>query len=225
MLQLILLTATRLREASQMIVAELNEDGTEWTIPAARHKSKRDFLCPLSQAAQKLLAKAALGTRKRWVFTTNGTSAISGFSKWKSDFDKEVLALLRQTNPNAESPKLSIGLGADQATVVYDHGLSSVSSRGRRRDDESEIAYAYGDGYSEFPRWTLVSKEDALAAAREFFQTGRRPTNLAGSTTHSSRAGRGATEAPRAGVQQQGPESGSFPSTSGSPLGPRYQQD
>ena len=76
------------------------------------------------------------------------------------------------------TPKLSIGLGADQATVCYDHGLSSAYSRGSRRDDESEIGYEYGDGYSEFPSWTLVSKEDALAAAREFFRTGRRPTNL-----------------------------------------------
>ena len=76
------------------------------------------------------------------------------------------------------TPKLSIGLGANQATVCYDHGLSSALSRGRRRGDEREIAYAYGDGYSEFHRWTLVSKEDALAAAQEFFQTGLRPTNL-----------------------------------------------
>ena len=76
------------------------------------------------------------------------------------------------------TPKLSIGLGADQATLVYDHGLSSASSRGHRKDDESEIIYAFEEGYSKFPSWTLVSKDDALAAAREFFQTGRRPTNL-----------------------------------------------
>jgi len=75
-------------------------------------------------------------------------------------------------------PKLWIGLGADQATLVYEHGLSSATSRGRGRNDEREIGYEFGDGYSEFRRWTLVSKEDALAAAREFFQTGRRPTNL-----------------------------------------------
>jgi hypothetical protein len=76
------------------------------------------------------------------------------------------------------TPKLSIGLGADQAMVCYDHGLSSAYSRGRRRS-EKEIGYAYGDGYSEFPKWTLVSKEEAFAAALEFFRTGHRPTNLA----------------------------------------------
>jgi Immunity protein Imm1 len=93
--------------------------------------------------------------------------------------EREPRIAVIYADPEADvTPKLSIGLGADQATIVYDHGLSSASSRGRRKDDESEIAYAYGDGYSEFPSWTLVSKEDALAAAREFFQTGRRPTNL-----------------------------------------------
>jgi len=75
-------------------------------------------------------------------------------------------------------PKLWIGLGANEATLVYEHGLSSSTSRGRRRNDQREIGYEFGNGYSEFCRWTLVSKEDALAAAREFFQTGRRPTNL-----------------------------------------------
>jgi hypothetical protein len=93
--------------------------------------------------------------------------------------EREPRIAVIYADPEADvTPKLSIGLGADQATVVHDHGLPSASSRGRPRDDESEIAYAYGDGYSEFPSWTLVSKEDALAAAREFFQTGRRPTNL-----------------------------------------------
>jgi len=93
--------------------------------------------------------------------------------------EREPRIAVIYADPEADvTPKLSIGLGADPAKVVYDHGLPSASSRGRRRDDESEIAYAYGNGYSEFPSWTLVSKEDALAAAREFFQTGRRPTNL-----------------------------------------------
>ena len=79
MLQVILLTATRLREASKMNRAEINGDGAEWTIPATRHKSKRDFLCPLSQAAQDVLAKLPVKGRKGWVFTTDGNTPISGF--------------------------------------------------------------------------------------------------------------------------------------------------
>jgi integrase len=99
MLQFILLTATRLREASDMNRAEINGDGTEWTIPADRHKSKRDFLCPLSQAARDVLAKLPAKGRRGWVFTTDGSRPIWGNSKWKRSFEKEVLADLRKADP------------------------------------------------------------------------------------------------------------------------------
>jgi hypothetical protein len=93
--------------------------------------------------------------------------------------EREPRIAVIYAEPEAKvTQKLSIGLGADQAMVCYDHGLSSAYSRGRRRS-EKEIGYAYGDGYSEFPKWTLVSKEEAFAAALEFFRTGHRPTNLA----------------------------------------------
>src|SRR6185295_807895 len=88
--------------------------------------------------------------------------------------EREPRIAVIYAEPEAKvTPKLSIGLGADQAMVCYDHGLSSAYSRGRRRS-EKEIGYAYGDGYSEFPKWSLVSKEEAFAAALEFFRTGHR---------------------------------------------------
>jgi integrase len=99
MLQFILLTATRLREASNMNRAELNGDGTEWTIPADRHKAKRDFLCPLSQAAQGVIAKLPAKGSNGWVFTTDGSRAISGNSKWKRLIEKEMLSYLRAADP------------------------------------------------------------------------------------------------------------------------------
>jgi integrase len=102
MLQIILLTATRLREASNMNRAEINTDRTEWTIPAARHKSKRDFLCPLSQAARDVLTDLPVKGRKGWVFTTDGDTPISGFSKSKRAFDKAVLAELHKVDNKAK---------------------------------------------------------------------------------------------------------------------------
>ena len=102
MLQVILLTATRLREASNMNRSEINGGGSQWTIPAVRHKSKRDFLCPLSQAAQDVLAKLPVIGRKGWIFTTDGSTPISGFSKGKRAFDEDVLAELRKADPKAK---------------------------------------------------------------------------------------------------------------------------
>src|SRR4029079_17559406 len=48
----LLLTAVRRNEAAHMREIELA--GEDWIIPAARHKSKKDFLVPLSDAAQEL---------------------------------------------------------------------------------------------------------------------------------------------------------------------------
>jgi integrase len=105
LLQFILMTATRLREAAHMKRPEINVGGREWTIPAARHKSKKDFLCPLSTAAQDVLAKTPNVGRKGWVFTNDGEHAVGGFSKFKRGFDKLALAELQKHNKRADVPR------------------------------------------------------------------------------------------------------------------------
>ena len=58
----VLLTATRRGEAAGLRRSELSDGGTVWTIPAARYKSGKDTLIPLSAAAQKIIAaKPVLG--------------------------------------------------------------------------------------------------------------------------------------------------------------------
>jgi Arm DNA-binding domain/Phage integrase family len=93
LLRFILLTATRRDEAANMPWSEL--DGDLWTIPAARYKTKLDFELPLSDAAWAVFATFPR-PGKRWVFTTDGITPISGFSKWKREFDGRMLAELRK---------------------------------------------------------------------------------------------------------------------------------
>jgi Phage integrase family/Arm DNA-binding domain len=102
LLRFILLTATRRREASNMNRSELSAHGSEWTIPAARYKTKLDHLIPLSKFAQAVLAEVPIIGTKGWVFTTDGTVPISGFSKFKKAFDAKVLAELRKHDPEAK---------------------------------------------------------------------------------------------------------------------------
>jgi integrase len=102
MLRFILLTATRLREASDMNRGELNKSGAEWTIPARRHKSKKDFVLPLSDAAQALLKQLPKLGNGGWVFSTSGATSISGFSKFKTKMDELVLEKLRKHDPEAK---------------------------------------------------------------------------------------------------------------------------
>jgi Phage integrase family/Arm DNA-binding domain len=101
MLRFILLTATRLREAAQMRRQEVA--GSTWLIPAERHKSKSEFLLPLSKAALGVLADIPVIGTKGWAFTTDGERPIAGFSKYKRQFDAHLLALLREQKPDAKA--------------------------------------------------------------------------------------------------------------------------
>src|SRR6516165_2712820 len=89
----LLLTGARRNEASEMTWAEI--DGGDWTLPAARNKTKVDLVRPLSKAAQAIVEEELPGpqiagakSKSDWVFTTDGLSPISGFSKFKALFDK-----------------------------------------------------------------------------------------------------------------------------------------
>jgi integrase len=82
LVQFLLLTAARRNEAARATRYEIT--GNEWLIPAERHKSKREFLLPLSGAALAVLAAIpVIGKRGGYIFTTDGENPISGFSKFK----------------------------------------------------------------------------------------------------------------------------------------------
>jgi integrase len=102
MVRFILLTATRLSEASDMRRAELSADGTEWTIPAVRYKTGNDHVVPLSNVARALLKDVPIVGRKGWVFTTDGDRPIAGFTFHKAKLDKLVLTELRKGDPQAK---------------------------------------------------------------------------------------------------------------------------
>ena len=100
-----LLTATRLNKFAQMTRGELSSDSTEWTIPAARYKgqdgkSAHAHLIPLSPLARSVLAKVPVhqvaDKVSDWVFTSNGTKPISGFTELKKAFDKRLHAALEK---------------------------------------------------------------------------------------------------------------------------------
>jgi len=100
-----LLTATRRNESARIKRSELSPEATEWTIPAARYKgqdgkSTHAHLIPLSPLAHNVLASVPVlqvgGKDAKWVFTTTGTSPISGFSKFKLALDKRLATVLEK---------------------------------------------------------------------------------------------------------------------------------
>src|SRR5262249_54987890 len=88
LIQFILLTATRLREASNMSPGEVS--GADWVIPVERYKTKLAHLIPLSVSAQTVLASVPRKGKGEWIFSANGTMALQGFTKAKASFDKRV---------------------------------------------------------------------------------------------------------------------------------------
>lgn len=127
LVRFILLTMTRRNEAARMNRAEVK--GTDWTIPGKRHKSKRDFLLPLSKAALALLEGMPAVGRKGHVFTTDGGTPISGFSNLKADFDKIcgvtgwTLHDLRRTGRTLCS---RAGADPDHTEMAYGHAVQGI---------------------------------------------------------------------------------------------------
>lgn len=100
-IQLLILTAARRDEVGNMRVEELDLTGSEsvgvWVLPAARSKNGRSIRNPLAPLARSIL-EDALQRRpdgSRWVFSTTGDRAISGWSKAKQRLDQAIAAARR----------------------------------------------------------------------------------------------------------------------------------
>src|SRR6516162_4872242 len=79
----LLLTAARRNEASEMTWAEI--EGGDWTLPAARNKTKVDLVRPLSRAARAIID--ALPRRGDFVFTTDGLKPMANSTRAKHRLD------------------------------------------------------------------------------------------------------------------------------------------
>ena len=81
-----ILTATRRGEGAGMTRDELSDDGKTWIIPAARYKTGKDTLIPLSAAVQKIVASMpVLGD---YIFSFDGSKPLQGFHARKKALDK-----------------------------------------------------------------------------------------------------------------------------------------
>src|SRR5262249_27802750 len=122
-IRFLLLTGARRNEASEMTWDEI--EGDDWTLPAARNKTKVDLVRPLSKAAQDVLP-----TRQgKYVFTTDGVTPISGFSKFKAAFDKASGTdgwTLHDLRRSARSLMSRAGVPSDHAERCLGHVIGGV---------------------------------------------------------------------------------------------------
>ena len=87
-LKLLVLSGCRLGEVAGMRRDELAANGI-WTISGTRTKNHRQHIVPLPPMAQEIIANAPR-VEGSYVFTTTGTSSVSGWSKCKRELDEQM---------------------------------------------------------------------------------------------------------------------------------------
>lgn len=143
-IQFLLLTAARRSEAAQMTWDEIS--GTDWTLPAARNKTKVDLVRPLSAAAQKVLAKLPRVVDCKFVFTPNGRRALNSFGLFKMQLDRAcgvtgwTLHDLRRT---ARSLMSRAGVNSDHAERCLGHVIGGVRGTYDRHEYHAEKQLAF----------------------------------------------------------------------------------
>ena len=142
--QILLLTAARRSEGSDMKWSEL--DGMDWALPADRNKTKVDLVRPLSTAAMVVLTNVPKLADCAFVFSTNGRNPISGFTRFKDNFDKAcgvtgwTLHDLRRT---ARSLMSRAGVNSDHAERCLGHVIIGVRGTYDRHKYHAEMQHAF----------------------------------------------------------------------------------
>ena len=106
LLKLLLLTGQRRSEVAEMTWAELTDD--TWSLPASRTKNGRPHIVPLSRQARDLIAGVHRVAGAGYVFTTNGSTPVSGWSKTKKRLDAKMLEAARAEDAKAVIPPFTI---------------------------------------------------------------------------------------------------------------------
>jgi integrase len=102
LLKLLLLTGARLNEVAGMTHDELRDDGT-WHLSGARTKNGRPHAVPLPSMARELVAATPVDSG--FLFSTNGHTRVSGWSRMKRRLDAAMRAIAKQErDPKATIP-------------------------------------------------------------------------------------------------------------------------
>jgi integrase len=141
-LRFTLLTATRRGESAGLHRRELSDGGTVWVVPAARYKSKRDTLIPLSKAAQQIIAGQPV--RGPYVFGVDGSRPLGGFNDRKKNLDARSGVSgygLHDLRRSARTLLSRAGVAADIAEMCLGHafvGVRGVYDRFQYIDEKRE---------------------------------------------------------------------------------------
>jgi integrase len=144
LIKFLLLTGARRNEASHMRRGEI--DGADWTLPAARNKTKVDLTRPLSQAAQAILKERPRFDGCPFVFSNDGRVPIGGYSFLKKRFDQACKVSgwqLHDLRRTARSLLSRAGVSSDHSERCLGHAISGVRAVYDRHRYLDEMRAAY----------------------------------------------------------------------------------
>jgi integrase len=126
--KLLLVTGQRLNEVAKMRWKDLDADKALWTLPREATKADRAHEVPLSPLALEVLQ--IVPHTGDYVFTTNGKTPISGFSRAKGRADKlsEVTGWrLHDLRRTAASQMARIGIAPHVVEKILNHSTGQIS--------------------------------------------------------------------------------------------------
>jgi integrase len=161
LLRFLLLAATRLEEACGMERQEVSPEGT-WTIPAARMKNKQNHVVPLSPAAEDVLRSVPPVELSPLVFTINGRTTISGYTKF-GEVLRARMAPLLGVDPETYDWWTPHDLRRTFSTRMHEQGLADPHII------EACLAHIVGGVAAHYNQATYFqAKRAALAAWAEY---------------------------------------------------------
>jgi integrase len=126
--EMLLLTGQRLREVSETTWEELDLDNALWTIPSSRTKNEKPHFVHLSDQAVTVISNITpIGD---YVFTTNGKTPFSGFSKSKKRLNElsEVTDwTLHDIRRTVVSGMARLGIQPHIADKILNHQSGTIS--------------------------------------------------------------------------------------------------
>lgn len=147
LVRMLILTGQRRTETARMRWADLDEKRLWWRIPAEQTKNGIAHEVPLPPLARAVIAAAPKHDKCEYVFSTNGESPISGFSKLEPRL-RERAALtepwtLHDLRRTFRSGLTRLGVEPDVAEVMLNHRpetLRAVYDRDPRLDARKKAA-------------------------------------------------------------------------------------
>jgi integrase len=130
LIKVLLMTGQRRSEVSDMRWSEIDFESRSWTIPAGRTKNKQSHTVPLSDAVLDVLRTLPRFLGSDYVFTTTGTTPISGFGRAKGRLFASVNApdwRIHDLRRTAASGMARLGIPPHVVEKVLNHKTGIIS--------------------------------------------------------------------------------------------------